>query len=224
MSDAAAASKLRVVLADDHPVVLAGLSSLIHADDSVELVGEASTGLAALALVREKGPDVAVIDISMPEMNGIALTKRLTSEFPSVRTLILSLHEDRVYLHQALQAGARGYALKSSASQNLLQAIHAVFVGGLYVDPAMAGFVFESKRRQSAQTITDLGPNELTGREAEVLKLTALGKTNKEIARQLDVSVKTIETFKARGVRKLGLKSRADIVRYAATQGWLADI
>lgn len=224
MSDAAATSKLRVVLADDHPIVLAGLSSLIHADDSVELVGEAATGLAALTLIRETVPDVAVIDISMPELNGIALTKRLTSDFPSVRTLILSLHEDRAYLNQALQAGARGYALKRSAPQNLLQAIRAVFVGGLYVDPAMAGYMFETRRRSSARSITEFGPNELSYREVEVLKLTALGETNKEIARQLDVSVKTVETFKARGVKKLGLKSRADIVRYAAAQGWLADI
>ncbi len=224
MSNAATASKPRVVLADDHPIILAGLSGLINADDSVELVGEAATGLAALTLIRETGPDVAVIDISMPELNGIALTKRLASEFPSVRVLILSLHEDRAYLNMALQAGARGYALKRSAPQNLLQAIRAVFVGGLYVDPAMAGYMFEPRRRLSARTITEFGPNELSSREAEVLKLTALGETNKEIARQLDVSVKTVETFKARGVKKLGLKSRADIVRYAAIQEWLADI
>lgn len=224
MSGTAAASKPRVVLADDHPIVLAGLSSLIRANDSVEYVGEAATGLAALALIRETGPDVAVIDISMPELNGIALTKRLASEFPSVRVLILSFHEDRVYLNMALQAGARGYALKRSAPQNLLQAIGAVFVGGLYVDPVMAGYMFDTRQRRSGHTIGEIVLNELTGREAEVLKLTALGETNKEIARQLDVSVKTIETFKGRGAKKLGLKSRADIVRYAATQGWLAEI
>ena len=224
MSDAATANKPRVVLADDHPIVLAGLSGLIHADDSLELVGVAATGLAALTLIRETGPDVAVIDISMPELNGIALTKRVASDFPSVRTLILSLHEDRVYLNQALQAGARGYALKKSAPQNLLNAIRAVFVGGLYVDPAMAGYMFDTRQRRSGQTTGEIELNELTGREAEVLKLTALGETNKEIARQLDVSVKTVETFKGRGIKKLGLKSRADIVRYAATQGWFADI
>jgi len=214
----------RVILADDHPVVLAGLGGLIRADDSMELVGEATTGLSALSLIREKGPDVAVIDISMPELNGIALTKRLACELPSVRVLILSLHEDRAYLNQALQAGARGYALKKSAPQNLLQAIRAVFIGGLYVDPAMAAYMFDSKRRPSVQSCNEFSRNELTSHEAKVLKLAALGEMNKEIARQLDVSVKTIETFKARGVKKLGLKSRADIVRYAATQGWLADI
>jgi len=214
----------RVILADDHPVVLAGLGGLIRAEDSMELVGEATTGLSALSLIREKGPDVAVIDISMPELNGIALTKRLACELPSVRVLILSLHEDRAYLNQALQAGARGYALKKSAPQNLLQAIRAVFIGGLYVDPAMAAYMFDSKRRPSVQSCNEFSRNELTSHEAKVLKLAALGEMNKEIARQLDVSVKTIETFKARGVKKLGLKSRADIVRYAATQGWLADI
>jgi len=214
----------RVILADDHPVVLAGLGGLIRAEDSMELVGEATTGLSALSLIREKGPDVAVIDISMPELNGIALTKRLACELPSVRVLILSLHEDRAYLNQALQAGARGYALKKSAPQNLLQAIRAVLIGGLYVDPAMAAYMFDSKRRPSVQSCNEFSRNELTSHEAKVLKLAALGEMNKEIARQLDVSVKTIETFKARGVKKLGLKSRADIVRYAATQGWLADI
>ncbi|MBF8254518.1 MAG: two component uxR family transcriptional regulator [Deltaproteobacteria bacterium] len=204
MSDAATASRPRVVLADDHPIVLAGLSGLIHADDSVELVGVAATGLAALTLIRETEPDVAVIDI--------------------FRTLILSLHEDRTYLNQALQAGARGYALKRSAPQNLLNAIRAVFVGGLYVDPAMAGYMFDTRQRRSGQTTGEIVLNELTGREAEVLKLTALGETNKEIARQLDVSVKTVETFKGRGIKKLGLKSRAEIVRYAATQGWFVNI
>ena len=224
MSSAALNERPRVILADDHPVVLAGLRSLIEADDTLEFVGEAATGLSALALIREKQPDVAVIDISMPELNGIALTKRVVDECPSVRVLILTLHEDRAYLNQALQAGTRGYVLKRAAAQNLIQAILAVHVGGLYIDPAIAGHMFAPGRKRACRSLSGAAPAQLTECEAEVLRLTARGQTNKETARGLDVSVKTVETFKARAAKKIGLKSRADIVRYAASQGWLADI
>jgi len=217
-------AKLRVILADDHPVVLAGLRSLIQADAEIELVGEATSGLAALSLVREKRPDVAVVDLSMPGLNGIALAKRLREECPSVRVVILTLHEDRAYVNQALQAGVHGYALKRSALENLIQAIRAVSAGGLYLDPAIAGLVIDPARSRNGASLDNTKVAELTRREAEVLKRTALGQTNKEIARQLDVGVKSVETYKARGAEKLGLATRADIVRYASAQGWLADI
>jgi DNA-binding NarL/FixJ family response regulator len=215
-------ARTRVVLADDHPVVLAGLRSLIDADAGLDLVGQAGTGLAALTLIREKEPDVAVIDVSMPGLNGIALAKRLAAEVPSVGVLILTLHEDRAYVNQALQAGVRGYALKRSAAENLTHAIRAVSLGGLYVDPAIADQMFDPDRKFNKKSSRLGGVAELTGREAEVLKRTAQGQTNKEIARHLDVSVKSVETYKARGAEKLGLGTRADIVRYASTQGWLA--
>jgi DNA-binding NarL/FixJ family response regulator len=216
--------KTRVVLADDHPVVLAGLRSLIQTGDELDLVGEATTGLAALSLIREKQPDVAVLDISMPGLNGVALAKRIAEEFPSVRVLMLTLHEDRAYVNQALQAGVRGYALKRSAAQNLLHAIRAVAVGGLYVDPTIAGQIFGGDRKRKGVSPSAAIRVELTGRETEVLKRTALGQTNKEIARDLDIGVKSVETYKARGVQKLGLSTRADIVRYASSLGWLANI
>jgi len=125
--------KMRVVLADDHPVVLAGLRNLIQQDPDIVLAGEARAGLAALALIQEKLPDVAVLDISMPELNGIALARRLAVDCPSVRVMLLTLHEDRSYLNQALLAGVRGYLLKRSAAEILAPAIRAVFVGGLFV-------------------------------------------------------------------------------------------
>lgn len=214
--------KTRIILADDHPIVLNGLRTLLQAEENLDLIGEASSGAAALNLVRETRPDVAVIDISMPELNGILLTRRLVDEMPLVRVLVLTLHEDLAFVRQALQAGVRGYVLKRSAAELLIQAIHTVVVGGVYLDPAIATRMFgaTTKRWQRSSAVRP----DLTAREIEVLKLIALGFTNKEIARQLDVGVKSIETYKARGAAKLGLKTRAELIRYASGQGWLAEV
>ena len=217
-------AKTRVTLADDHPIVLAGLRNLIVAEADFELVGEATGGLAALKLIRETLPDVAVIDISMPDLNGIVLTRRLAEECPSVRVLVLTLHEDRAYVKQALEAGVRGYVLKRSAAENLIQAIRAVLVGGLYVDPTIATRMFDGKSAREGRLPAMTNMPDLTVREAEVLKLSALGFTIKEIAGRLDVGPKTVETHKARAVEKLKLKTRAELVRFASAQGWLADI
>jgi DNA-binding NarL/FixJ family response regulator len=213
--------KIRIVLADDHPIVLDGLRNLIRAEPDFELVGEAASGLSALKIIREQRPDVAVLDISMPELNGILLSRRLAGEMPGLRLLVLTLHEDRAYLNQALEAGVRGYVLKRSAVENLVQAIRAVMVGGLYIDPAIVGRVFESKQVNKRLAARKGVAPALTDREADVLKMAALGFTNKEIASRLDVGVKSIETYKARGLEKLGLKTRAELVRYASGQGWL---
>jgi DNA-binding NarL/FixJ family response regulator len=213
--------KIRIVLADDHPIVLDGLRNLIRAEADFELVGEAASGLSALKIIREQRPDVAVLDISMPELNGIVLSRRLAGEMPGLRLLVLTLHEDRAYLNQALEAGVRGYVLKRSAVENLVQAIRAVLVGGLYIDPAIVGRVFESKQINKRLAARKGVAPALTDREADVLKMAALGFTNKEIASRLDVGVKSIETYKARGLEKLGLKTRAELVRYASGQGWL---
>ena len=213
--------KIRIVLADDHPIVLDGLRNLIRAEPDLELVGEAASGLSALKIIREQRPDVAVLDISMPELNGIVLSRRLAGEMPALKLLVLTLHEDRAYLNQALEAGVRGYVLKRSAVENLVQAIRAVMVGGLYIDPAIVGRVFESKQVNKRLLARKGVSPALTDREADVLKMAALGFTNKEIASRLDVGVKSIETYKARGLEKLGLKTRAELVRYASGQGWL---
>jgi len=215
--------KIRIVLADDHPIFLSGLRSLIQAERDLELAGEASNGIAALKLIRELQPHLAVVDISMPDMNGILLSRRLSDETPAVKVLVLTLHDDRSYLKQALDAGVRGYVLKRSAAENLVQAVRAVVTGGLYVDPSIANYLFEANPKRTAQKGT-LGVQELTEREAEVLKLVALGFTTKEIARKIDVGSKTIETYRTRGSEKLGLRTRADIVRYASAQGWLANV
>jgi DNA-binding NarL/FixJ family response regulator len=216
--------KTRIVLADDHPIVLNGLRNIIQAEQHLELVGEASSGLAALKVIREERPDVAVVDISMPEMNGILLARRLADEMPSVRILVLTLHEDRAYLKQALDAGINGYMLKRSAAENLVHAIKAVAVGGIYVDPTIASQMFPALPRRAGRRSDSNKIPELSDRETEILKFVALGFTNKEIAQKLDVGLKSIETYKARGTEKLGLKTRAELVRYASAQGWLADV
>ena len=214
--------KIRVTLADDHPVVLSGLRVLIQAQPDLELVGEASNGLLALEAIKEHKPDIAVIDISMPDLNGVSLARRVSQVLPDVRLLALTQHEDRAHVKQALDAGIRGYVLKQSAAENLVHAIRAVFDAGLYVDPAVAHRLFDDVPRRTKQSASQM-ISDLTGRENEVVKLVALGFTSKEIARQLDLGVKTVETYKARASEKLGLKSRAEIVRYAAVQGWLAE-
>ena len=157
----------------------------------------------------------------MPECNGILLARRLAIDAPSLRILILTFYEDRAYARQALQAGVRGYVLKRSAAENLIPAVRSVLAGGLYVDPGIAERMFDPSPGRTVGLARAASPLELSTREAEVLKLLALGHSNKEIANELDVSVKSVETYKARGVDKLGLKTRAEIVRYAAAQGWL---
>jgi DNA-binding NarL/FixJ family response regulator len=214
--------KTRVTLADDHPIVLAGLRNLIEAEADLDFVGEATSGQAALKLIREKLPDVAVVDISMPELNGILLARRLAEVCPSVRVLVLTLHEDQSYVKQALEAGVRGYVLKRSAAENLVQAIRAVLLDEIYVDPAIAPRRFEGKPVRGVRLQTNIP--DLTEREAAVLKFSALGFTSKEIAGRLDVSAKTVETYKARAIEKLNLKTRAEIIRFASAQGWLAGI
>jgi DNA-binding NarL/FixJ family response regulator len=220
--------KSRIALCDDHPIVLAGLQNLIASDPDFEMVGTATSGLSALKLIVDKQPDIALIDISMPELNGIALARKLAEDAPSVRVMVLTVYEDRAFLRQALDAGVRGYLLKRSAAENLIQAARAVLTGGIYVDPAIVDRVFVSSAPRQGRSGGRNGDRPmmpaLTERESEVLKLTALGFTNKETARRLDIGVKSVETYKARGLEKLGLSTRAELVRYAAAEGWLANI
>ncbi len=214
--------RTRITLSDDHPIFLSGLRNLIAAADDLEIVGEAVDGLGAWNVIQEKKPSVAVLDISMPQLNGIALARRLADQLPSVRVMMLTLHEDRAFLKQALEAGVRGYLLKRSAAENLVPAIRAVVVGGIYVDPAIVGRVFDGTPKRKLRL--DAATPDLTEREAETLKFAAIGLTNKEIAGRLGIGVKSVETYKARAMEKLELKTRAELVRYASAQGWLESI
>ncbi|HEY1934346.1 MAG TPA: response regulator transcription factor [Acetobacteraceae bacterium] len=212
---------VRVLMADDHPIVLAGMRALVAADPCLEVVGEASDGRSALQLAKELRPDAAVLDISMPGMSGIEVATALRTEAPEARVLILTVHEDRAYLRQLLEAGVSAFLLKRSAADELVRAIHAVASGGLYLDPAIAGKVVGGTH---GTTKAPLGsPAELSERESEVLRLVAEGHSSKEISTRLSISVKTVETYKARAMDKLGFKTRVDVVRYAASRGWLRE-
>jgi DNA-binding NarL/FixJ family response regulator len=212
-------TKLRVAVVDDHPIVLAGLKALIERAPDMEFVGEATRGTTAIALIREAKPDVAVIDISIPEMTGLEVVRRVVNEHPEVRVLILTLHDEGFYLRQSLEAGARGYLVKRSAADELIHAIRAVAAGGIYLDPTIAGKVLMPI---STHAVSE--PAKLSDRETEVLKLVAHGFSNKQVADQLGLSIKTVETYKARAAEKLDLRTRADIVRYGALQGWRHDV
>jgi DNA-binding NarL/FixJ family response regulator len=207
-------------MVDDHPVVLAGLKALVEADPDFSVVGNARDGRTALRMAKQLLPDVVVLDISMPEMNGIEVATALLAEQPECRVLVLTVHEDRAYLRQLVEVGVSGYLLKRSASDELIRALHAVVSGGVYLDPAIAGKVVGRPPRGGLHP--ELGQaGELSERETEVLRLVACGHSNKEISGRLGISVKTVETYKARAMEKLGYRSRVELVRYAADQGWL---
>jgi DNA-binding NarL/FixJ family response regulator len=215
-------AKLRVYLADDHAVVRAGLKALINAEPQMEVIGEAGDGRTVCLQVPEVQPDVVVMDVSMPQMNGAQATAQLKQACPSVKVLALTVHEDKGYLRLLLEAGASGYVLKRAAAEELIHAIRTVAAGGVYLDPALAGKVVGSFVRPPAGKGVPEG-GDLSDREVEVVRLIAAGHSNKEIASRLDLSVKTIETYKARSMEKLGLDSRADLVRYALQRGWLQN-
>ena len=211
---------LRVVLADDHSVVREGLRLLVNAQPDMEVVGEAADGEAACRAARELTPDVLVMDLSMPLLNGADATAIVRRDCPDVRVLALTVHEERLYLTQLLRAGASGFVLKRSAASELVRAVRTVAAGGTYIDPSVAGAVVEGYLDHQSVT-EDASRDPLSDREREVLLRVSTGFSNKEIAAALGLSVKTVETYKTRASEKLGLKTRVDIVRYAARQGWL---
>ncbi|MBV9868951.1 MAG: response regulator transcription factor [Abitibacteriaceae bacterium] len=212
--------KLRILLADDHAVVRAGLKLLVNQQLDMEVVGEAGDGLDACQQAKTLCPDVVVMDISMPEMNGVQAAERMRHICPQAKVVILSAFADEVHIRQLLSLGAAGYVLKSTIAEELTRAIRAVVSAGMYLDPAIAGKVVGGYVNPAFRT---KGEASLTAREQEVLLDVARGYSNKEIAERLHLSVKTVEGHKARILEKLNLKSRADIVRYALRQGWLQE-
>lgn len=210
------------MLADDHPVVLAGMKALLDAVADITVVGEATTGPGALRAFRETSPDIAVLDISLPEINGLKLAELAAADFPKVKILALTVHEDRAYVQPMMKAGARGYLLKRSAADELVRAIRAIADGGLYLDPAVAEMVVPASSADQETGKPQLA--DLSQRETEVLQMISRGLSNKEIGGCLDISVKTVETHKARALEKLGLRTRAEIVRYGVAHRWLDDL
>lgn len=216
-------SKLRILLADDHETVREGLKTILNAQLDMQVVGEATDGRMAVAQARELLPDIIVLDVSMPRLNGLKATEAIAQSCPQVKILTLTRHSDDGYLQQLLRAGASGYVLKQSRSAELLQAIRAIAAGGNYLDPAIAGRVIGDYRRRASPAAVAGGEPRLSTREEEILRMAAWGYSNKETAAKLELSVKTIETHKTNAMQKLGLHNRIDIVRFALLQGWLQD-
>jgi DNA-binding NarL/FixJ family response regulator len=216
-------NKLRILLAEDHETIRDGLKLLLNSQSDMEVVGEADNGRAALDLAEQFLPDVVVMDISMPELNGLQATKKLKQKCPRVKVLILTRHADPVYLQELLQAGASGYVLKQSKSEELIRAILAVAAGQTYLDPAITERAVTQLRESGHIARRVPTQANLTAREADVLRLIALGYINKEVAARLNLSIKTVEAHKSNAMNKMGMKSRVDIVRYAMLQDWLKD-
>ncbi len=214
-------SKLRIVLADDHAMMRDGLVSLIDAQPDMQVVGQAGNGREAIARAHEMLPDIIIMDVSMPELDGIQATRQLKIAHPTLKVLALTAYDNPVYVRQLFDAGATGYILKNLAAQELIHAIRIVAEGQTYLDPTMSESATSSPAGERLRGSVRRG--ELTGREQEILLLVAQGYTNKEIAIRLTISVKTVESHKGNIMTKLDLKNRADAVRYAARQGWLRD-
>jgi two-component system response regulator NreC len=206
--------KTRVLLSDDHSVVRQGFRMILSAQSDLEVVGEASNGHEAVEKTKALHPDVVVMDVSMPELNGIEATRRIGEACPRTRVLALSMHKDSVYVREILRAGARGYLLKDAADSDLLSAVRAVAKGDGYLSPAISEAVLGDYRKHVTDPI-DL----LTSREREVLQIIAEGKTNKEIATGLQLSVYTVEAHRGRIMEKLNLHSTGELVRFAIRNG-----
>ncbi len=214
--------KLRVFVADDHAVLRDGLKALVNAQPDMEIVGEAENGQAAREKAKELMPDILLMDISMPELNGVAAAELIKQECPLIKIVVLTAYKDRGYLDRFMKLGASGYVLKFSAADELIEAIRLVAAGGIYLDPEMADRVADGYV-QSHLLKGEVRRKELTRREEEVLRLIAQGHSNKEIAQQLNIAVKTVESHKANLMQKLELRTRTEIVRYALRQGWLQE-
>jgi two-component system, NarL family, response regulator NreC len=210
--------EIRVLLADDHEIVRAGLRLLVDAQPDMRVVAEAATGEAAVSAIEGTPVDVAVLDLTMPGQGGLSALRALRAAGHTVRVVVLTRHEDPAYVRELLVAGCAGYVLKQSASTELLEAIRAAARGEEYLDQTI---VQTEKLARAAGSAT---PRlSITNRERDVLRLTAVGRSNKEIAAQLAISIKTVEVHKTNAMRKLQLVGRADVVRYAVMQGWMKD-
>ncbi len=218
-------SKIRVLIADDHAVVRAGLRALIEAQPDMEVVAEAEDGDQVAQRARDTRPHVAVLDIAMPRTNGIEAAAALRRECPDARVLILTMHEDRAFVHACLAAGAAGYVLKRAAGSELVSAIRAVHEGRTYLDVALSSAEAQEAVRGSAADRPaaggDVDPVPLSRRERQVLELIAQGHTYREVAERLHISVQSVATYRARFSEKLRLRTRAEIVRYALESGLL---
>lgn len=222
--------KIRVMLVDDHDVVRSGLKSLLGMDQQIEVVGEAANGADALKRIPEFAPEVVVMDISMPTMDGLEATRRISATFPDCLVLALTVHEDKQYFFEMLAAGAKGYITKQAAAEELVSAIKAVASGHVYLQPALARWLLEDYQRINKgaigggdQSMTSADLASLSKRELEILELVAEGLTTPEIGRKLDLSPKTVSRHRERIMNKLNLHSATELVKFAIRTG-LIDV
>ena len=215
-------SVTKVLLADDHKVLRTGLRLLLERQDDYKIVGEASTGLAALSLAEKLQPDLILLDLSMPGLGGLEAIQALRKLAPESKILVLTMHEDPLYLHSSLKFGAVGYIVKKAADVELLTAMQSVIRGDVYVDPSMTRYLLEDVIASPNSGDQKDSWDTLSNREQEVLRLVALGHTSAETAETLGLSPKTVETYRARGMEKLNLQTRAALVRYALQHGKLS--
>jgi DNA-binding NarL/FixJ family response regulator len=209
---------IRVLLADDHKIVRDGLRNLLEKHADIAVLGEAEDGREALQLARKLSPDVVVMDIAMPELNGIEATRQILSEYPGIKIVALSMHSDKRFVSEMLKAGASAYLLKDCAFEELITAIRTIMTGKIYLSPGIAGVVLEDYIRSDRKP----GPtvfSQLSDREREVLQLMAEGKTTKEVAAHLNVSIKTVETHRMNIMTKLDIHSIAELTKYAIREG-----
>ncbi len=214
--------RIRVMIADDHAILRAGLRMLVSAQPDMEVISEASDGETAIQTARESKPDVVLLDLTMPRVGGIKALHAIMRDCPEVRVLILTMHDDSAYLRSALAAGASGYLLKRAVDAELIAAIRAVHRGGVFIDPRLAGTLVQNVLAKTGSNTRSARPaNILSRRELQVLGLVARGYTSAEIATQIYVGVKTIETYRSRFTQKLGLRTRSDVIRFAVQMGLL---
>ncbi len=220
MESSGQASMIRILIADDHKIMREGLRALIDKEIGMEIIGEAKDGQTTVKLARKLTPSIIVMDIGMPELNGIECTRQILSDNPKAKVLALSMHSDRRFVTEMLRAGASGYLLKDAAFEELIRAVRTVASGRSYLSPDIAGSVIENYVRQSSPTPEKISAfSVLTNREREVLQLLAEGNTTKEIAATLFVSVKTVETHRRNIMKKLDLHSVAELTKYAVREG-----
>ena len=207
--------KVRVLIVDDHAVVRVGLRTILNSDSALEVVGEAVDGADGCTQAAALRPEIVIMDVSMPTLNGAEATRRVLAVSPASAVIALTAHDEPPYVRELLRAGARGYVLKRALVEHLVHAVHVVRDGGMFLDPALAEHATSAPPDAAVMSV------DLTSREVEVASMAASGHTNAEIAAALTLSVKTVETHKTRLMAKLGLRTRAQLVRYAIYRGWL---
>ncbi len=209
---------IRLIIADDHAVVREGLAAMLEDEPDMQVAGLVGTGRDAVALVRQQQPDIALLDITMPDMNGLDATREIVADQAAVKVLILTMHEEEAFFFEAIRAGAAGYVLKGADSEELLSAIRAVHEGGVYLPPKLAGGLVRDHLEHHPQPPLD---DPLTPREREILTLITQGLTNRDIAQQLTLSLNTVKTHRLHILQKLNLHDRAELIDYALRRGLL---